>query len=121
LLVVEDSDAFADAVVALVEAQPEGWRVVGRARDGREALRLVSDLRPDLVLSDIEMSVMDGVELVRRLSADRDAPPVIVVSGSDYGERALEARFAGAIDYVRKSRVAEDLPAAIKVALADLD
>jgi len=70
---------------------------------------LVERVRPDLVLTDIEMPVMDGCALVAELARRHPGLPVIVVSGSDYQERALEARLAGAVDYVRNSRVADEL------------
>ena len=76
---------------------------------GQEALELVEALQPDLVLTDIDMPLMDGVELTRLLRERWREMPVIVVSGSAYEERALEARQAGAVDYVRKGRVEAEL------------
>jgi CheY-like chemotaxis protein len=77
---------------------------------------LARKLRPDVIVMDIEMPIMDGVEATRRILAARPTTRVIAVSGSDYTERALEARFAGACDYVRKSHVEEYLVAAVTAA-----
>src|SRR4051812_37950740 len=67
LLVVEDDDSVA-RFLALLLGEDARLEVVGRARHGEEALELVEALRPDVVLTDLEMPVMDGVELTRRLA-----------------------------------------------------
>jgi CheY-like chemotaxis protein len=66
---------------------------------------------------DIEMPVMDGVAATLQLQAEQPELPVVAVSGSEYEERVLEIRAAGAVDYVRKSRVTEDLVEALVAAL----
>jgi CheY-like chemotaxis protein len=65
---------------------------------------------PDAVVMDIEMPVVDGVEATKRLRAAAQDLPIVAVSGHDYEERVLEIRQAGADDYVRKARMAEELP-----------
>jgi len=84
--------------------------VAGRARDGREAVELAESLSPDAVVMDIEMPTLDGVEATRLLRAATPELPIVAVSGHDYEERVLEIRQAGADDYVRKARMAEELP-----------
>jgi CheY-like chemotaxis protein len=84
--------------------------VAGRARDGREAIELAERLSPDAVVMDIEMPVLDGVEATKRLRAAAPELPIVAVSGHDYEERVLEIRRAGADDYVRKARLADELP-----------
>jgi CheY-like chemotaxis protein len=84
--------------------------VVGRAHDGREAVELAEDVSPDAVVIDVEMPVLDGVEATRRLRAKAPELPIVAVSGHDYEERVLEIRRAGADDYVRKARLADELP-----------
>ncbi len=84
--------------------------MIGRARDGREAVELAERVSPDAVVMDIEMPVVDGVEATRRLRESRPGLPIVAVSGHDYEERVLEIRLAGADDYVRKSRIAAELP-----------
>jgi two-component system nitrate/nitrite response regulator NarL len=93
------------------------FELVGRARNGREAVALAEDLRPDLVVMDVEMPVMDGVEATRLLRERLPELPVLAISGHDYEERALEIRDAGAVDYVRKARLEDELTA-VAVALA---
>jgi CheY-like chemotaxis protein len=85
--------------------------VVGRARNGREAVEMVERLKPDLVVMDIEMPVMDGIEATRLLRQRMPGLPVVAISGHDYEERVLEMRAAGADDYVRKARLEEELAA----------
>ena len=84
--------------------------MAGRARDGREAVELAESLSPDAVVMDIEMPTLDGVEATRLLRAATPELPIVAVSGHDYEERVLEIRQAGADDYVRKARMAEELP-----------
>jgi DNA-binding NarL/FixJ family response regulator len=115
ILLVEDDDRFTELLTALLTTD-DRFQLVGRARDGAEGVALVQRLRPDVILMDIEMPVMDGVEATRRILACRPSARVVAVSGSDYSERALEARLAGACDYVRKGRLEEDLIAAIEAA-----
>jgi two-component system, NarL family, nitrate/nitrite response regulator NarL len=83
---------------------------VGRARNGQEAVELAEELRPDLVVMDIEMPVLDGVEATRLLRARVPGLPVLAISGHDYEERVLDIRAAGAADYVRKARLEDELP-----------
>src|SRR5581483_4657813 len=108
VIVAEDDEAFLDALEAVLEADGR-FAVVGRARNGREAVELVARLKPDLVVMDIEMPVMDGIEATRVLRQRLPGLPVVAISGHDYEERVLEIRAAGADDYVRKARLEEEL------------
>jgi CheY-like chemotaxis protein len=96
----------------------ERFAVAGCARNGREAVELAGRLKVDAIVMDIEMPELDGVEATRQLQAQQPEVPVVAISGTDYDERALEIRDAGAVDYVRKSRVDEDLVAALLAVLA---
>jgi CheY-like chemotaxis protein len=109
ILVAEDDESFLDAI-ALVLEQHEGFAVAGRATNGRKAVDLVGRVQPDAVVMDIEMPVLDGVQATRLLRAMDPDIPIVAVSGHDYEERVLEIRQAGADDYVRKARVAHELP-----------
>ena len=71
----------------------------------------------DAVVMDIEMPGMDGVESTRLLQNEQPGVPVIAISGHDYEERVLEIRAAGAADYVRKSRLEEELVDALAALL----
>jgi DNA-binding NarL/FixJ family response regulator len=116
ILVAEDDESFLDAIALLLE-RDDRFAVAGRARDGREAIELAAELAPDAVVMDIEMPVLDGVEATRQLRAATPELPIIAVSGHDYEERVLEIRQAGADDYVRKARLADELPRALAALL----
>jgi DNA-binding NarL/FixJ family response regulator len=109
ILVAEDAESFLDTI-ALVLENDKRFEVAGRARNGRDAVELAQRLAPDAVVMDIEMPVLDGVEATRLLKATAPELPIVAISGNDYEERVLEIRRAGADDYVRKARLADELP-----------
>jgi two-component system chemotaxis response regulator CheB len=108
VLLVEDDDAFAAALTELLEADGR-VKVAGRASNGREGVELAEALRPDVVLMDIVLPVMDGVEATREIRRRQPTIPVVGITGWEYEERALEVRDAGAVDFVRKGRLDPDL------------
>jgi NarL family two-component system response regulator LiaR len=108
VLVVEDDEVFAQAVRTLLEADGR-VEVVGSARDGRQGVELAETLRPDVVLMDIVLPVMDGVEATRELRRRQPTIPVVGITGLAYEERALEVSNAGAVGFVDKSRLGPDL------------
>jgi DNA-binding NarL/FixJ family response regulator len=116
ILVAEDDESFLEAISLLLE-QDDRFVVAGHARNGREAVVLAEEVAPDAVVVDIEMPVLDGVEATRRLREAAPDLPIVAVSGHDYEERVLEIRQAGADDYVRKARLAEELPRALAALL----
>jgi DNA-binding NarL/FixJ family response regulator len=109
ILVAEDDESFLDAIALLLE-QDDRFVVAAKACNGREAVALADEVAPDGVVLDIEMPVLDGVEATRQLRARAPQLPIVAVSGHDYEERVLEIRQAGADDYVRKARMAAELP-----------
>jgi CheY-like chemotaxis protein len=116
ILVAEDDESFLEAISLLLE-QDDRFVVAGRARNGLEAVALAEEVAPDAVVVDIEMPVLDGVEATRRLREAAPDLPIVAVSGHDYEERVLEIRQAGADDYVRKARLADELPRALAALL----
>ena len=116
ILVAEDDESFLEAIELLLE-QDERFAVAGRARNGRAAVDLVKRRDFDAVVMDIEMPVLDGVEATRLLRAAAPELPIVAVSGHDYEERVLEIRSAGANDYVRKTRLEDELPRALEALL----
>ena len=116
ILVAEDDEDFLAALETVLEADGR-FAVAGRARNGREAVEIAGRLQVDAIVMDIEMPELDGVEATRQLQEQQPEVPVIAISGTDYEERVLEIRDAGAVDYVRKSRVDEDLAAALIAAI----
>jgi DNA-binding NarL/FixJ family response regulator len=113
ILVAEDDEDYLDTLAAVLEADGR-FEVAGRARNGREAVELAVRLEPDAVVMDIEMPILDGVEATRQLQETSPGLPIVAISGHDYEERVLEIREAGAGDYVRKSRLDDDLVLALE-------
>src|SRR5688572_13964167 len=101
VLVVDDS-AFARKVLREMLARGSGLEVVGAARDGREAIELVEQLRPDVVTCDLMMPELDGVGFVREQMNRRPVPILIVSIAPQDAEHALAALEAGAVDFVQK-------------------
>jgi DNA-binding NarL/FixJ family response regulator len=107
VLLVDDQDLFREGVRVIVDAQ-EGMAVVGSARDGREAVRLVDELEPDVVLMDIRMPELDGVEATRQVFAPdrvarRERPVrVIVLTTFNLDDRAATAIRYGASGFLLK-------------------
>jgi DNA-binding NarL/FixJ family response regulator len=117
ILVAEDTESFLDTIAIVLENDAR-FEVAGRARNGRVAVELAERVAPDAVVMDIEMPVLDGVEATRLLKAAAPELPIVAISGHDYEERVLEIRRAGADDYVRKARLAEELPRVLAALLS---
>ena len=100
-LIVDDS-AFVRKVVREILARSPFIEVVGMARDGEEALELVSELKPDVVTCDLLMPRMDGVEFVRRQMQRQPLPILILTASPQDAEGVLQALDAGAVDLVQK-------------------
>ena len=112
LLLAEDDELHGRLLRSLLDEDGR-FEIVGVARDGRKAVELASSLVPDVVLVDIHMPLMDGIAATRQIREQNPSLPVVVLSSSEYEDRAIEALDAGAADYVRKGRVDEDLADAI--------
>ena len=112
VLIADDHRLFAETLEALLTTE-ERVEVVGSARNGKEAVRLARKLRPDVILMDISMPVMDGFEATRRIRLDRDDACVLILTGSNARTDVDLARKAGAAGYVTKDRIAAELIDAI--------
>jgi DNA-binding NarL/FixJ family response regulator len=108
VLVVDDEDNLAALVQVMLEAD-DRIEVIGRARHGRAALTMAASLNPDVILMDLQMPVMDGIEATRRLRIFGSASRIIVLTGVDDAGRIREAREAGADAFVAKVPTAEHL------------
>ncbi|MCP2344176.1 ANTAR domain-containing response regulator [Nonomuraea roseoviolacea] len=97
--------------------EEDGYVVVGEAGDGEQAIRLAAELKPDLVILDVKMPVLDGISAAERIAADRIAPCLILTAFSqrDLVERA---RDAGAMAYLVKPFTKADLVPAIEMAVS---
>jgi two-component system, NarL family, nitrate/nitrite response regulator NarL len=112
VLIADDHRLFAEALEAILAAESR-IEIVGRARNGAEALEMVLDLNPDVVLMDISMPVMDGVEATRRIRDARPEACVLMLTGSNAVADVDRSRDAGAAGYVTKDRIASELVDAI--------
>ncbi|MFP4400269.1 MAG: chemotaxis response regulator protein-glutamate methylesterase [Candidatus Woesearchaeota archaeon] len=102
VLVVDDS-ALMRKMLSEILASDSGIQVVGTAIDGRDSLKKISTLRPDVITLDLEMPDMDGIEVLKKIVSQYNIPVVIVSSHTQKGsEKSLEAMNAGAVDYVFK-------------------
>jgi two-component system response regulator DesR len=113
VLLAEDQSMVLGALAALLELEDD-IEVVGRARDGGEALRLVRETRPDVVVTDIEMPGLTGLDLAVALRREDPAPRVVILTTfgrSGYLRRALDA---GAAGYLLKDAPADRLAEAIR-------
>jgi DNA-binding NarL/FixJ family response regulator len=115
ILLVDDQVLFRESLHALLDLQP-GCLVVGEAGDGAEALRQVTAVKPDVVLMDVRMPLMDGVEAARRLHAAQSTCRVIMLTTFDDDEYVFEALRNGAAGYLLKDCSAERLCEAIQAA-----
>ena len=99
ILVVDDEQPARDRLRQLIDDMP-GYAVVGEAGNGKEAVELAADLRPDIVLLDIRMPGMDGIEAAQHLNALEPSPAIVFTTA--YDEYAIEAFEVHAIGYVLK-------------------
>jgi two-component system, NarL family, nitrate/nitrite response regulator NarL len=102
ILIADDHALFRQGVVSLLSAQAD-FEVVGEAVNGLEALDQARDLRPDLVLMDISMPEMDGLEATRRIKRALPAVGVVILSVSDDDQNLFEGLKAGAQGYLLKT------------------
>jgi two-component system, NarL family, nitrate/nitrite response regulator NarL len=112
VLIADDHSLFAEALQAILGTDRR-FKVVGLARDGKEAVQLASSLDPDVVLMDISMPVMDGFEATRRLREHDPEACILMLTGSNARVDVDKARKSGASGYVTKDRIAAELIDAI--------
>jgi DNA-binding NarL/FixJ family response regulator len=121
ILLVDDQALVRAGFRMILDAEPE-MEVVGEAGDGREAIDQVRSLRPDVVLMDIRMPELDGLEASRRILADGvagdEAPRILMLTTFDLDEYVYEALRAGASGFLLKDTPPEQLVAAIQVVAA---
>jgi DNA-binding NarL/FixJ family response regulator len=119
-VVVVDDDPLVRSALALMLGGGAGLEVVGEAGDGREGVRLVRETRPDVVLMDIRMPVLNGLEATRILHAEPEPPRVIILTTFDADEHVRSALAAGADGFLLKDTPPAQIVEAIrKVAQGD--
>ncbi|HTJ37306.1 MAG TPA: response regulator transcription factor [Dactylosporangium sp.] len=118
IVVADDHELVRNAFASLLDTQPD-FAVVGTAADGREAVRACRETGPDVVLMDVRMPVLDGIEATRQiLAAAGAAPRVLMLTTFDLDEHVYDALSAGASGFLLKDVTAERLFDAVRVVAA---
>jgi YesN/AraC family two-component response regulator len=102
VLIVEDEDVIRQGLKKILEELIGGYRLSGEARDGGEALNLLESSEPDIVLTDIRMTGMDGLDLIKQIRRVKPKLPIIVISGYADFEYARQALKYNVTDYLLK-------------------
>src|SRR6185436_7123027 len=113
ILLADDHPVVRDGLAAMLSTQPD-FAVAGEAGTGAEAVDLAARLRPDVVLMDLEMPGLDGIEAIRRLRAADPSIQVVVLTAFDTDERIFGALQAGAQGYLLKGAPRAEIFAAIR-------
>lgn len=92
----------------MVVEMTDGFEVAGEAENGEQAVEMAASLKPDLVLMDVQMPGIDGLEATRRITSTENAPRVLVMSTHESGSYEGPAQAAGAIGFVPKSQFGMD-------------
>ena len=116
VLIVDDHDLIRESTHLLLEGEPD-LEVVGEAVNGRHALELCRQLRPDLVLMDVRMPEMDGLTATRAIKEEMPAISVLMVSAYESEDYRREAASAGATDYILKDAERHQLLEVVHAAL----
>lgn len=116
VVIVDDQELVRRGFAALIAAE-EGYDVVGEAADGAQAVSIISSTKPDVVLMDVRMPVMGGIEATRQIVADphNDRTRVVILTTFDLDEYVYDALRAGASGFVLKDVPPNELLAAIRV------
>jgi DNA-binding NarL/FixJ family response regulator len=118
IVVADDHQVARAGFAAMLDTQPD-FTVAGTASDGAEAVRIARELRPDVVLMDVRMPVMDGIEATRQLSGSgADGPRILILTTFDLDEYVYDALRAGASGFLLKDVTAERLFEAVRVVAA---
>jgi len=117
VLVVDDEALLRSAFCSLIEAQDD-LEVVGEAASGEQAVELAMSLAPDVVVMDIRMPVMDGIEATRRITSDRSGSRVLILTTFDLDEYVFDGLLAGASGFLLKHAPPEEIVLALSAAAA---
>jgi DNA-binding NarL/FixJ family response regulator len=117
VLIADDHRLFAEALEVIL-ATDERIEIVGKAADGEEAVGLAAALKPDVILMDIAMPKLDGLDAARLIREKQPAAAILMLTGSNARTDVDRARVSGAAGYVTKDLIASDLIAAIVGAAA---
>lgn len=115
LLLVEDHALVREGTREILERDPM-LRVLGEAEDGPTAIALAAELQPDMVLVDLDLPILNGIEVIRRIRSQPAAPLCLVLSAYDDEDYVMAALSAGATGYLLKTAHADELISAIHAA-----
>jgi len=118
ILIADDHEVVRRGLAALLQTH-EGWEVCGEAKDGREAVEMAGRLKPDVVILDIGMPVLNGLAATRQLAQQNPHQKMIVLTITDSDQVIREALDAGARGFVLKSDAARDLVSAVEAVQHD--
>jgi DNA-binding NarL/FixJ family response regulator len=118
ILIVDDQILFAESLKAVLEAAGDDYKICGLAENGREAVDAVDELKPDLVLMDVRMPVMDGVAATRILKAKHPGLKILMLTTFEDDEYVREALRYGVSGYLLKSIPTVELLASLRAALS---
>ena len=113
ILIVDDQALVRSGFRLMLDTQPD-LRVIGEAGDGREGLDLARRQRPDVVLMDVRMPVMDGIEATREIVAESGPTRVLILTTFDADELVYDAVLAGASGFLLKDATAAELLSAVR-------
>jgi len=113
ILIADDHEVARRGIRAVLESHP-GWEVCGEAQDGRETVELASSLRPDLILLDIGMPNLNGLEATRQILATSPDAVILILTMHDTDHVVREVLRAGARGFLLKSDAGRDLVAAVE-------
>jgi DNA-binding NarL/FixJ family response regulator len=114
IMLVDDHKFVVQSLKVLLDTEEKDLEVVGTAMDGREAVTLAGELKPDIILIDIRMPVMDGVEATRIIKAADPGIHIIILTTFDNDEYVQDAIHAGAVGYLLKDISTDELVSAIR-------
>jgi DNA-binding NarL/FixJ family response regulator len=113
ILIADDHEVARKGIRALIESHP-GWEVCGEAADGREAVKASARLKPDLVLLDIGMPSLNGLDATRQILAENPETRVLILTMHDSEQVVREVLAAGARGFLLKSDAGRDLVSAVE-------
>ena len=118
LLIVDDHEIFRRGLRALLEPSAE-WQICGEAVDGIDAVEQCKTLRPDIVVLDVSMPRLNGLEAARLIRKEKPGPQIVIITQHDSPQIRTAAMEAGARAFVTKSAVANELVSALRGLILD--
>jgi two-component system, NarL family, nitrate/nitrite response regulator NarL len=108
VLIVDDEPLFRQVLESLLDVE-QGVEIVGKGANGKQAVKLAQELEPDVIVMDVSMPVMDGLEATREIRDQDPSARVLILTGGTNVTDVDKARTAGASSYLTKDRIAAEL------------